>query len=246
MAELVRGLVETEMEHRTIRGTSAPRVEVIHARPTGMPVRGVVVHPDIFGNRPLFEDLADRLASHGAAVLVVEPFAALPADERDQMNLEARARAVSHLNDHELLGDLEAAATFLITEDDVADVAILGFCYGGHQALKAAATGDFDRVVSFYGMVHTPEFWQGPATIDPMSTISEACPILAILGDQDTFIPPADLAELCAALAPRHDSEVRVYPGAEHGFVHDPSRSTHRAEDAADAWSHVLAFLGLP
>lgn len=246
MAELVSGTMETESEHLTIRGDSAPRVEVIHARPTGMPLRGVVIHPDIFGNRPLFEDLADRLASHGAAVLVVEPFASIPASEREGMNLEDRARAISHLDDSKLLGDLEAAANFLITQDDVADVAIIGFCYGGHQALKAAATGDFDRAVSFYGMVRTPEHWQGPNNIDPMSTIDEACPILAILGDHDTFLPAEDIEQLQAALAKNTGSEVHVYPGAEHGFVHDPARPSHRAEDAADAWSKVLAFLGLP
>jgi carboxymethylenebutenolidase len=33
------------------------------------------------------------------------------------------------------------------------------------------------------------------------------------------------------------------YDGADHGFVHDPSRPTHRADDAADAWDRALAFL---
>ena len=31
--------------------------------------------------------------------------------------------------------------------------------------------------------------------------------------------------------------------GAEHGFIHAPERPTHRADDAADAWRRVLAFL---
>jgi dienelactone hydrolase len=34
------------------------------------------------------------------------------------------------------------------------------------------------------------------------------------------------------------------YEGAEHGFVHDASRPAHRADDAADAWRRVIAFLG--
>jgi carboxymethylenebutenolidase len=33
------------------------------------------------------------------------------------------------------------------------------------------------------------------------------------------------------------------YADAEHGFVHDPSRPAHRADDAADAWSKVIEFL---
>ena len=37
--------------------------------------------------------------------------------------------------------------------------------------------------------------------------------------------------------------EVVRYEGADHGFVHDPSRPAHRPDDAADAWSRALAFL---
>jgi dienelactone hydrolase len=37
--------------------------------------------------------------------------------------------------------------------------------------------------------------------------------------------------------------EVVRYEGAEHGFVHDPARPTHRPADAADAWARALAFL---
>ena len=33
------------------------------------------------------------------------------------------------------------------------------------------------------------------------------------------------------------------YEGADHGFVHDPSRPTHRPDDAADAWRRVIGFL---
>ena len=32
------------------------------------------------------------------------------------------------------------------------------------------------------------------------------------------------------------------YPSAEHGFVHDPDRPAHRADDAADAWRRAIAF----
>ena len=41
----------------------------------------------------------------------------------------------------------------------------------------------------------------------------------------------------------RPDCEIVVYPEADHGFVHAPERPAHRADDAADAWRRVLAFL---
>ncbi|MGZ4690281.1 MAG: dienelactone hydrolase family protein, partial [Acidimicrobiia bacterium] len=43
----------------------------------------------------------------------------------------------------------------------------------------------------------------------------------------------------------RPDCEVVVYEGADHGFVHDAERPAHRAADAADAWTRVLAQLGV-
>src|SRR5215475_8025317 len=42
-------------------------VPAVHARPDGMPVAGLVLHPDMGGLRPLFEDMARRLATHGLA-----------------------------------------------------------------------------------------------------------------------------------------------------------------------------------
>ena len=61
------GPEETSIETRTLyRGDAL--VPVVHARPDGMPVAGVVLHPDIIGLRPLFDEMATRLASHGFAV----------------------------------------------------------------------------------------------------------------------------------------------------------------------------------
>ena len=71
------------------------------------------------------------------------------------------------------------------------------------------------------------------------------CPTLAIFGGDDPFTPAADIEALRAAWADRPDCEIVVYPEAEHGFVHAPERPAHRADDAADAWRRVLAFLSL-
>jgi carboxymethylenebutenolidase len=110
-------------------------------------------------------------------------------------------------------------------------------------ALKAAATGRFDRAVAFYGMIRVPDDWRGPALAEPLATAGEACPTLAVFGSVDSFTPPADIEALRAAWAHRPECEIVVYEGAEHGFIHAPERPTHRADDAADAWRRVLAFL---
>src|SRR5262245_37669656 len=151
MAALVEGPHEVEVERITLRGESGEPVDAIHARPTGMPTQGLVVHPDIMGVRPLFDDLCRRLATHGLAGGAPEPFARY--DDRDQLDAAARMARVKELDDETQIGNLERAADWLVVNDDVSEVSVLGFCMGGMYALKAAATGRFDRAVAFYGMI---------------------------------------------------------------------------------------------
>lgn len=243
MAELHEGTYAATVEHVTLRGVDVAAVEAIHARPEGLPSAGIVVHPDIMGVRPLFDDLCRRLATHGFAVCCPEPFARAPADVRDAPDPSARMAYVCHLDDDLQLGDLHAAADFLVVSDDVARVAVLGFCMGGMYALKAAATERFDRAVAFYGMLRLPDDWRGPRQREPLETAGAVCPTLAIFGGVDPFTPPADIEALREAWADRPDCEIVVYPEADHGFVHAPERPTHRAADAADAWRRALGFV---
>jgi carboxymethylenebutenolidase len=200
------------------------------------PSLGLVLHPDIGGLRPLFDDLCARLAAEqGWAVCAPEPFPG-----REAMTLEERMEAVAGLDDREHVGDLLAAADALV-EHGAGRLAVMGFCMGGMYAFKAAGTGRFDRAVAFYGMIRVPENWQGSGQGEPLQALMQpgACPVLAIIGGRDPYTPPEDVESL--KLIPT--VTVAEYPEAEHGFVHDPSRPAHRVEDAADAWSRVLAFL---
>jgi len=233
---------EVEVDTIDLRGTDGEPVPAIHARPEGMPKRGLVLHPDIMGLRPLFEDLCRRLATHGIAVCAPEPFARFDVTDLDPLG---RMQLVASMEDELQIGDLERAADHLVVHDDVSDVAILGFCMGGMYALKAAATGRFDRAVAYYGMIRVPEGWRGEALAEPLATASSVCPTLAIFGDADPYTPAADIDALRATWADRDDCEIMVYPEAEHGFVHDADRPAHRADDAADAWTRTLAFLGV-
>ena len=196
------------------------------------PSLGVALCPDIMGLRPLFDDLCARLADeHGWAVCAVEPWFG-----REQLTLEERLQAP--LREH-LADDLLAAA-------DVTGcprTAVLGFCMGGLVAFGAAGLGRFDRAVSFYGMIRVPEAWRGGDVIEPLEALAEpeASRTLAIVGGKDVWAPSDDVEALRAAGGDR--VEVVVYPEAEHGFVHDPSRPAHRPDDAADAWRRVVAFL---
>src|SRR3954466_599176 len=205
-------------------------VPAVHARPDGMPRAGVVLHPDVGGLRPLFTDMARRLATHGFAVCTVEPFAGVEATEL--ATIEQRLAAVKDLDDTQQLEMLEAAANRLIVRDDVTRVCVLGFCMGGHYTFKAASTDRFDAAVAFYGMLRTPDAWRGPGhTIEPLAVAGDMCPTLAIFGSIDAWPPAADIDALRAAWSGRDDCEIIVVDDADHGFVHDPDRPVHRAAD---------------
>ena len=87
-------------------------------------------------------------------------------------------------------------------------------------------------------MIRMPADWTGPKQTDTLDFVRRGdADVLGIFGSVDPYCPPEQIAELGAAGA-----EVVTYEGAEHGFVHDSSRPTHRADDAADAWSRVAAL----
>jgi carboxymethylenebutenolidase len=243
MAALVEGPYEVDVERTTLKGVDGTVVDAIHARPGGMPTGGAVLHPDIMGLRPLFDDLCRRLATHGLAVCATEPFARIPDDQLASLDATGRMDRVKDLDDALQVGDLERAADFLVVEDGVSEVAVLGFCMGGMYALKAAATGRFDKAVAFYGMLRVPDGWRGPGQHDALDTAGNGCPTLALFGGRDSWTPATDIDALRAAWAGKPGHEIVVYAEAEHGFVHDADRPAHRADDAADAWRRALAFL---
>jgi carboxymethylenebutenolidase len=120
---------------------------------------------------------------------------------------------------------------------------VIGFCMGGMQTMKAAATGRFTHAVPFYGMIRVPDAWRGQKLREPLATAADVCPTLAFFGSVDAWTPPDDIDALREAWNDRDDCSIVVYEGADHGFVHAPERPAHRAEDAADAWARTLAFL---
>ena len=194
--------------------------------------RGLVLVPDIRGLRPLLDDHEARLAADwGCRVVAPEHY---PGQE--DLDLPGRFAAAAELDDDRVLADLGAAAD----ATGAATVGALGFCMGGMYVLKAASTGRFHRLVPFYGMIRVPGDWAGRGQGQPLDHLAEGDPatVLAVIGTDDPYTPPADVEALAATGA-----TIAAYEGAEHGFVHDPERPAHRPDDAADAWRRAGAWL---
>lgn len=201
----------------------------------GVAQRAVVIAPDVMGLRPLFDDMVARLAAErGWAVCAVEPFPGMGDMARED-------RQAHRLDAERLTSDLRAGADLACERSGASRAAVIGFCMGGMNAFRAAGTGRFDRAVAFYGIIRPPDQWSAPGN-DPLDALGrpECCPTLAIVGGADTWTPPADVEALQAVGA---HVTARIYPDAEHGFVHDPSRPAHRPDDADDAWSWAIRFL---
>ena len=210
---------------------SGTLAEVAHpSTPSG---RGLVITPDIFGLRPLYDDMVARFAEEwGMTVIAVEPFPG--PDLGDEV--EPRFAAVSELSDDNHLRDLVDGADATGCDD----VGLIGFCMGGMYCFKAARSDRFDRIAAFYGMITLPDGWAGPGHAEPLDIlrVGHADRVLAIIGDLDEYTPPADVAAL-----ENTPATVVRYPEAEHGFAHAPERPAHRPDDAADAFHRARRWL---
>jgi carboxymethylenebutenolidase len=197
------------------------------------PSMGLVITPDIFGLRPLFDDMVSRLASvWSMTVCAVEPFPGLDLGDA----VEPRFAAVPTLDDDVHLRDLIEAAD--ATGCDT--VGLLGFCMGGMYCFKAARSDRFSKIASFYGMIRLPDAWKGPGQSEPLDHLGAGHTdrVLAIIGGLDTYTPPDDVVALEAV-----GVNVVRYPEAEHGFAHAPERPAHRPADAADAFRRTHTWL---
>jgi carboxymethylenebutenolidase len=210
-------------------GTAAEIVRV------DAPSMGLVITPDIFGLRPLFDEHVTRFARDwNMSVIAVEPF---PGQEIELgADVEKRFAAVPHIHDDVQLRDLELAADELGTSR----VGLMGFCMGGMYCFKAARSTRFDRIVSFYGMIALPDAWKSSHQGEPLEILSQghADRVLAVIGARDAYTPPVDVEKL-----QKTNATVQVYVEAEHGFAHDVSRPAHRSEDAADAFARAERWL---
>ena len=194
---------------------------------------GLVIATDIFGLRPLYDDMCRRFADEwGMTSIAVEPFPG----QRLGDDIGPRTAAVGALDDGRHLRDLLEAADATGCER----VVLIGFCMGGMYCFKAARSERFTRIASFYGMIRLPIDWRGGGQGEPLEHLAAGHPerVLAIVGERDPYTPPEDVKELEAA-----GVHVVRYPDAEHGFAHAPERPTHRPADAADAFARARAWL---
>jgi carboxymethylenebutenolidase len=141
--------------------------------------------------------------------------------------------------------DIDAARALLLADPNATGrVGIVGFCIGGGLALQAASRG-FQACAPYY-----------PYLPGDMSTMDDACPVVASFGKRDLTLRGA-AATLTAALAERdipHD--IHEYPDAGHSFANRLPIApfdligrviglAYHHDSSEDAWRRVLSFFAL-
>ena len=175
------------------------------------PRGGLVLIQEIFGLTPQLEALATRFAGLGYRVVVpalydrVEPGQVLEYGQVD----EAR-QLVTQLQMDEVLLDIAAAAELARCGHGVA---VVGYCWGGGVAYKAACELRIDCAVSFYGTRLPTYLREKPR-----------CPMQFHFGKQDQHIPMADVEKISGA---NPAQELYIYDDAGHAFANDARPSFH-------------------
>ncbi|MES2820917.1 MAG: dienelactone hydrolase family protein [Pseudomonadota bacterium] len=198
---------------------------------------GIVLLQEIFGVNEHIRSVAEQYAADGYVVLVPDLFWRSAARIELTYDQAGWKRAVELMNATDLdqaLADI-ALTTAALKAQPALDgkLAVLGFCFGGLLAYHSAANGLVDAAVSYYG---------GGIHNQLQRAEDIAVPMLMQFGGQDSHIPMEAVTRIGERFAGRDDVEIRVYPGAEHGF-NCSHRSSYNQRAAAEARGHSLIFL---
>ncbi|WP_086837900.1 dienelactone hydrolase family protein [Amycolatopsis kentuckyensis] len=199
---------------------------------------GLVLIQEIFGLDDYLRSVAADLAASGYVVAVPELFwrtAPGWSSTHDEAGVAASMQVMASFDPALGLSDVLATVAHLRSLPSVTGgVGALGFCLGGSLAFAAAAEGDPDVAVSFYGSTVAAQIG-GLAGVD--------CPIQFHFGGQDPYIPRSDVAVVEAAVAAHPGAEIHVQEEAGHAFHNNVAPMFHHPEAAARAWALTTEFL---
>ncbi|MBT6094482.1 MAG: dienelactone hydrolase family protein [Rhodospirillaceae bacterium] len=204
------------------------QLEGFVARATGQAKGGLVVLQEIFGVTDQLKAVARSYAEDGYDAIVPAmfdralPHTVVPFDTPD------RGRDIAlNLDPEKVLLDVQAA---MATVDGGSGVSIIGFCWGGGQAMRLACTLDLACSIAFYGTALEKHLANNPG--------GPKCPMLFHFGDTDDH-SPAHVIDAVRDAIPA--AAVEIYP-AGHAFAND-ARSTYVEAAAASARQRTLEFL---
>jgi len=210
----------------------------------------VLIWPDIFGLRPAFEMMGDRLAQSGYSVLVVNPFYRLQraptSESTDLSDPENRSKLFGMMGTLSIetnYQDAEAFVTWLDAQDSVdtsRGIGTTGYCMGGPLVMRsvAAVPHRFRAGATFHGGGLATGDENSPHLLIPETNASM---LHAIAANDDESDPEAKNTLRAAYDAAGIDAEIEVYDGTLHGWC-PPDSTVYHEEQAERAWNRLLAL----
>jgi carboxymethylenebutenolidase len=242
-------LAETDVDVKTADGVSD--AYFIHPMKGSHP--GVLLWHDSPGLRPVIRDLGRRLASEGYSVLVPNlfyrahraPVFDASFDYANPFDREKYSQTVaSFLAPGAAERDAVAYVGFLDAQRQVnrkKKIGTHGYCLGGPYVMRAAAALP-DRVgagASFHGGFLVTDKPDSPHLLAPKI---KARLYFAIASDDDKREPDVKNKLRDAFAAAHVRAEIEVYPNALHGWCVPDSKAAEDKQDAAHAWSKLVAL----
>ena len=173
----------------------------------------LIVLQEIFGVTPHIRGVADRFAEDGYLAFApdlfwrAQPGLSLTHSKEDM----ARAFAlVQQYDEGDGVSDIALVEAHIRALPGFAGkVAVAGMCLGGKLAYLAAARGNIDAAVSFYGVGIEKDLGEAK---------SLRCPLMLNFGERDKYVAAAAREQIAVALAGKPNVESWLYEGADHGF----------------------------
>lgn len=188
---------------------------------------GIVILQEIFGVTDQLKGVARTYAAEGYEVAIpalfdrVSPATVVPFTEAPKGRALMEA---TQLDDN--MKDVAAVVAHLKAKGG--RVGVIGFCWGGGLAIRAAQVLDIDAAVSFYG-----------TRLDGYHEADLKAPVQGHWGSLDSHAPADVLARLAARFP---EMQIFTYEGADHAFANDARPNVYSPETAKTAHARTKDF----
>lgn len=191
---------------------------------------GVIMIHEWWGLNQNIKNMAHDLSEEGFIVLAVDLFDGKVADNPTDARIYS-----GQVNDNmdKAMLHLKSGIEFLKEEQNVMEIASIGWCFGGGMSMQLSLQEELDATVIYYGAVET----------DPEQLKKIDWPVLGIFGEVDSVIPLDSVLEFNEVLDDIGIvNEIYVYEELGHAFA-NPSNAGHDPKSTKDAWKKTVDFL---
>jgi carboxymethylenebutenolidase len=197
-------------------------------RPSGSDRQpGVLIIHEITGLGDYIKQVAQQVADHGFVALAVDLFeGATPKGMED--GLPYREKITEDVQRAKIGAGIQHLKSRAYCSGQLG---VVGFCMGGGLSLSSACMfpDDFQACSIFYGRI---------GNLDLLQRLQH--PVVGNFGAQDPGITNWAGQEFWPAMVKLEKSlDMKLYPGAPHGFAREGDERSYRPEAAQDAWDRT-------